>query len=87
MARGTATSRIIMSGSDYDEDVEDMENESASEEEQSLEDQLIEAAAAGRLIEVDRLLAEGVVNVDGTSNLRDDRSGHFTSAARSDGRW
>lgn len=74
MARGTATSRIIMSGSDYDEDVEDMENESASEEEQSLEDQLIEAAAAGRLIEVDRLLAEGVVNVDGTSNLRDDRS-------------
>ena len=63
-----------MSGSDYDEDVEDMENESASEEEQSLEDQLIEAAAAGRLIEVDRLLAEGVVNVDGTSNLRDDRS-------------
>ena len=50
MARGTATSRIIMSGSDYDEDVEDIENESASEEEQSLEDQLIEAAAAGRLI-------------------------------------
>ena len=74
LARGTATSRIIMSGSDYDEDVEDMENESASEEEQSLEDQLIEAAAAGRLIEVDRLLAEGVVDVDGTSNLRDDRS-------------
>ena len=74
---------VTMSGSDYEETL-DEEEEEDEQEEHTLEDQLIEAAGAGRLIEVDRLIAEGVVDVDGTT--REDR-GRCTSARRTGARW
>ena len=68
-----------MSGSDYEETL-DEEEEEDEQEEHTLEDQLIEAAGAGRLIEVDRLIAEGVVDVDGTGTREDNSRALHLSA-------
>ena len=67
-----------MSGSDYEETL-DEEEEEDEQEEHTLEDQLIEAAGAGRLIEVDRLIAEGVVDVDGTTREDHSRALHLSA--------